>query len=334
MKKIKVGYVDFWRGFAPEEYIFHQILSKHYDVEITKENPDFIICSTFGHQFYNYKCPRIMFNGEAFTPDFNLYDYVIGFDRMQFGDRYLRYPLCLLNKETLNAAIEKSDRPDEEFLRRNNFCNYVVSSGGGVGDIRNCLFDKISEYKVVDSGGKFRNNLPDGKPVADKKAFQENYKFSLAFENTQFSGYVTEKIIDAWAAGTIPIYYGDPGIKRDFNEKAMIVCEGKENIEQVMKRIKELDEDPEKYLEVAKQPIFNSNSEIYELLEANQLENFLIHIFDQEPQHAYRRSSKLTMWGQLYEYRITKWEKIENHPFVCWLRKIKRRFWGLKKIVD
>lgn len=332
MKKVKVGYVDFWKDFVPEEYIFHQRLSKYYDVEITNDNPDFVICSTFGNQFYKYKCPRILFVGEAFTPDFNLYDYAIGFDRMQFGDRYLRYPLCLLNTKDLEEAIHKTERPDDYFLNREKFCSYVVSSGGGVGDIRNWLYDRISEYKTVDSGGRFRNNLPDGKPVADKKAFQENYRFSLAFENTKFSGYITEKIIDGWAAGTIPIYYGDSDIKKDFNEKAMIICEGKEQIEEVIERIKAIEKNEETYLEVAKQPIFNRDSEVYQLLESNQLEVFLKNIFDQEPEEAFRRSSKHTMWGQLYEYRLAKWEKFESHPFISWLRKTKRKFFGLKKI--
>jgi len=34
------------------------------------------------------------------------------------------------------------------------------------------------------------------------------YKFSICYENTDFPGYLTEKIFDSLAAGTIPIYYG------------------------------------------------------------------------------------------------------------------------------
>lgn len=38
------------------------------------------------------------------------------------------------------------------------------------------------------------------------------YKFSICFENMCFPGYITEKIIDCFVAGTIPIYLGAPDI--------------------------------------------------------------------------------------------------------------------------
>jgi hypothetical protein len=40
-----------------------------------------------------------------------------------------------------------------------------------------------------------------------------NYKFSISFENAkEIDGYLTEKIFDSMISGSIPIYYGDPGI--------------------------------------------------------------------------------------------------------------------------
>lgn len=38
------------------------------------------------------------------------------------------------------------------------------------------------------------------------------YRFCLCFENTKFPGYITEKIFDAFFAGTIPVYLGAPDI--------------------------------------------------------------------------------------------------------------------------
>lgn len=40
------------------------------------------------------------------------------------------------------------------------------------------------------------------------------YKFAVCFENTSFPGYVTEKIIDCFAAGVIPVYLGAPDITK------------------------------------------------------------------------------------------------------------------------
>lgn len=332
MQKIKIAYVDFWKGMVPEEHIFTKILKKHYDVEITKQNPDFVFCSTFGQEYLTYDCPRILFVGEAFCPDFNLYDYAIGFDHMNFGDRYLRYPLCLMDRENMKCAIDKVNRPREDYLNRTGFCSFVVSSGGGVGDLRTWYFEQLSQYKQVSSGGRYRNNLPDGQPVADKKAFQEKYRFSLAFENTRFPGYVTEKLIDAWAAGTIPIYCGDPLAIKDFNEKAFINCSCKEDYEKVLQRIKEIETNQELYLQMMKEPIFLPGSEMEMMVKEEYLENFLLHIVGQEPAQAIRRNAKLTMWGQFYEYRMIKWNKMDHLPIVEFFRRWKRKLFGLKKI--
>ncbi len=40
------------------------------------------------------------------------------------------------------------------------------------------------------------------------------FKFAICFENTQYPGYVTEKIIDCFTAGVIPIYLGAPDITK------------------------------------------------------------------------------------------------------------------------
>jgi len=38
------------------------------------------------------------------------------------------------------------------------------------------------------------------------------YKFSLCYENTSFPGYITEKVLDCFAAGCIPVYLGAPDV--------------------------------------------------------------------------------------------------------------------------
>ena len=46
----------------------------------------------------------------------------------------------------------------------------------------------------------------------NKQALIASYKFAVCFENIEFPGYVTEKIIDCLVAGVIPIYWGAPDI--------------------------------------------------------------------------------------------------------------------------
>ena len=50
-------------------------------------------------------------------------------------------------------------------------------------------------------------------PYEDKHSLLSTYKFTLAMENFEFPGYVTEKIFDALVAGSIPLYRGAPDVE-------------------------------------------------------------------------------------------------------------------------
>jgi hypothetical protein len=47
----------------------------------------------------------------------------------------------------------------------------------------------------------------------------KDYRYSIVVENGRLNNYFTEKIIDCFATGTIPIYWGDPKIKDIFDER-------------------------------------------------------------------------------------------------------------------
>lgn len=48
------------------------------------------------------------------------------------------------------------------------------------------------------------------------------YKFTIAFENTAYPGYVTEKIIDAMVAASVPLYLGAPDIVEQVPTEAFV----------------------------------------------------------------------------------------------------------------
>ena len=49
-----------------------------------------------------------------------------------------------------------------------------------------------------------------------------DYMFSVSIENGFYSSYFTEKILDCFATGTIPVYMGSPDIGRYFNSDGII----------------------------------------------------------------------------------------------------------------
>jgi hypothetical protein len=50
----------------------------------------------------------------------------------------------------------------------------------------------------------------------------KNYKFVIAMENCKQEGYITEKIVNAFYSGAIPIYWGSSTITEFFNERAFL----------------------------------------------------------------------------------------------------------------
>lgn len=94
-KIVKVKFVDFYSGFNEKNNEFVEVINKKYKIEFSNQ-PDYVIYSCFGNEHLKYSCIRIFYTGECVTPNFNECDYAIGFDRMDFGKRYLRLPLYKL----------------------------------------------------------------------------------------------------------------------------------------------------------------------------------------------------------------------------------------------
>jgi hypothetical protein len=81
---------------------------------------------------------------------------------------------------------------------------------------RNAFVAALMRYTMVDSYGKFLNNRTIAGPDMGwntKLKVISRYHFYLALENSIAPDYVTEKIFDAFRAGTVPIYLGAPNVR-------------------------------------------------------------------------------------------------------------------------
>lgn len=307
-RNIKLKFVDFFDGFDKNNNEFLDVLMERFDV-VQCDDPDYIIYSGFGYEHLHYDCIRIFFTGECQTPDFNECDYAIGFDRLNFGDRYARIPLYnILQYKSEYKSLQNRKVFSNEDVADRGFCSFVVSNCFAQ-DKRAIFFDQLSLYKQVASGGRYKNNI--GGSVKDKKAFLGKYKFNIAFENCSHDGYATEKIMEAFAAGVVPIYYGDPRIAEDFNPKAFVNAHDFPSFEAMIKRIKEIDADDDLYLQMLNEPIIQPNADVTEL------KDFLLPIFEQSLEEAKRRSfsqpakaqEAMKLRHECYETKVYKYYK-------------------------
>lgn len=278
--KIKIYFSDFWPGFDCRNNVFFKILSDKYSVVLDECSPDFLFCSCFGNSFLRYNCVKIYYTGENITPDFNLFDYSIGFDYILCGDRYLRFPIYRLYQQLDDGYTTEGIFENKANFRKRKFCNFLYSNELCANRFRLDLLDSIEKYKHVECGGKIRNNI--GGRVRDKNSWLKDFKFTIACENSSKIGYVTEKIFEALRANTIPIYWGDPQIDKEFNPRRFINCHNYKNLDAVVAEIRRIDDDFEEYLRMLKEPWFVGD--VPPLPENDiKLREFLYNIIDQGP---------------------------------------------------
>ena len=74
-------------------------------------------------------------------------------------------------------------------------------------------------------------------------------------ENTEGEGYLSEKIIDSYLSGTIPIYYGDYMVDEYINPETYILIRGEKDIKNKIEYIKEIDNNDELYQKIIRKRV-------------------------------------------------------------------------------
>lgn len=249
---VRIDFWDFWPGFVRHDNYFTRLLRQRFDIEVV-DDPDFVIYSCDGKRHRRFPGIRIYYTAENRRPDFCVSDFVFSFDYLNHPDHY-RLPYYATSVPS-DGLMLPSQSPEQILAAKTGFCSFVFSNPRC--RRRNEVFRKLSQYKRVDSGGRLFNNV--GGPVSDKHAFQLQYKFTIAFENSSYPGYTTEKLPEAVAAGSVPIYWGNPLVSREFNPARFLRYNDFGSDEALIERIIELDKDDEQYLEYLRQPLFYDN---------------------------------------------------------------------------
>ncbi len=247
--QLKVWFTDFWGGFDLHANPFLKMLGRDYEVLLDRQ-PDLLICSCYSFDHLAYKCHKLFYTGENVRPDYKLFDRSLSFDWDDYGGKNLRFPLFRFNGD-LEKYHLVPPQPQRD-VQDKKFCCMLVSNPNGLE--RNEFFDLLSQYKTVDSGGAYRNNV--GGRVEDKLSFIADYKFVLSFENSMYPGYSSEKVLEPLIAGTVPVYWGNPEIGKDFNEQRIINVHRYSDFRAVVDLLVKLDQDDTLYEQMVRQPVY------------------------------------------------------------------------------
>jgi len=280
MEKLKIAFVDFWPEWDVEDFIT-PILKNHFDIIVDQKNPDILFHSIFNKmsEAPKYKCKKVLILAENWRPGQFKSDFSISFDpNSKTNFRLPLWQMYWLLKPELKDRLFKRKQLSEF----KNFCSFTVSNPSNM--LRNNHFDIISGYKRVNAYGKVRmntfalNKFSNGKYWRDAKDqfFLDNtHKFMMAYENSSSPFYCTEKLMDAFLCGSVPIYWGDPKVVEDWNPKSFI---------NVMKdkgwfdTIKLMDDNKTLFDEYYLEPVFTEEQKNKHLKNLNDFESWLIDI--------------------------------------------------------
>ncbi len=122
-----------------------------------------------------------------------------------------------------------------------NFSNKLISPGH---KLRHVISNKsfIKNNNLVEKLG----SGPQGKYVEEKGEMLFPYKFSIIIENSSYSNYFTEKILDCFISGTVPIYWGSNSIGDFFDCNGILEFN---SISKLEEHINNISKNPLKYYE-------------------------------------------------------------------------------------
>lgn len=264
MNTIKLAFTDTHPHIAT---FFYNILKEKYNIILEYNNPDFLI---FGDENFGQNnklisrkdCIKIFYTGENRRPQEYDCDYAISFDHIDSSWHY-RLPLFIIymwslehihkTKYTYNYIFNPS------IYEKENFCSFVVSNPNCI--VRNNFFENLNKIIKVDSAGKYKNNT--GVSLVseeDKIKFLQSRKFNICFESYNHPGYVTEKLLHAFYAKTIPIYWGSSTVDKDFNPKAFINLNNFKNENEVIEYVLELNNNNDLYTQIINESAFRDNT--------------------------------------------------------------------------
>ena len=127
---------------------------------------------------------------------------------------------------------------DKELLALDSRFKWVPAQGFWINEPK--IYEKTKMISMISSNKAFtegqKNRLQWVEKIGDQvdlygRGFNEiatkeeglcDYMFSVVIENGVYESYYTEKILDCFATGTIPVYLGSPDIADYFNKDGII----------------------------------------------------------------------------------------------------------------
>jgi hypothetical protein len=155
---------------------------------------------------------EFLYNNHETLKDVYKKIFVHDYSLLKLGSHFEYCPPAANHTWVVNRGIHKKSKLVSMVSSGKSFCEGHR--------YRNELMKTYQErFKNIDYYGRSFN------PFNVKEDVLNNYYFSITVENEKYSNYYTEKLMDCFATGTIPIYYGTPELPKMFNPDGIIILD-------------------------------------------------------------------------------------------------------------
>lgn len=264
--------VNVWPSFSLSEGLIGYLAQEAFGaVHMVAEerDADIVLTSVFPHEAPKHPEKSIAFIWENVRPNYELYRFSISSDFDSYDGRNCRVPVWYGQINWSDAfrptesraynhnyeaplTLDLLLRPHERIEpARDKFCCFVSRYREAH---RAFAVEALSRIEPLDIFGGV-----SGEPLCRSKyEILPDYRFNLCFENSIFPGYYTEKIVHAWGAGCIPLYWSDPWFTADFNPRAMINRIDFPSLEAFVAYVAEVDTSPQRRAAFLREPLLLS----------------------------------------------------------------------------
>lgn len=274
MKTIRIKFVQIWNDFLPHDNFVLWILKHKYNVIVDDVNYDYVLGAEEPGK-------KSIFMGGAYGAK-NIWNYDKVITQYYMEDpRFVRIPLYIhylynFIKEGIISDMNyffKKRNNDNILNQKKEFCVFI-NSGQASDQYRDIFVQKLQKYKKVYCAGRRHNNVPMIRWAGDngiensriKRNYIKDFKFTISFESNDISdgyiGQVTEKLVEPMVVNSLPLYWGNSLIYKEFNPKSFVNFYDYNSDEEMIERIIEIDNNDDLYLSYMNEPLSIENENL------------------------------------------------------------------------
>lgn len=255
---------NFWNGFINKTDpvhidIFQKVFNTSISLSSSIDDSDILLESIMSNaSMVSYKKWKytFLFSGESHysyqgdTSKLHLYSCILGFTVSH--NNYVECPLFIPYTYCNPGILARiSHIPNKQV------CSIISHPNGAT---RNKFITALETRVDISHGGKYRNNI--GGPIQgtynsdNVLNFYKSHKFSICMENSKEDYYITEKIINGFKAGIVPIYWGSPNVTNYFHQGRFLELKSDSDadIDAMINTISSISDD--EYMKMLNTPIF------------------------------------------------------------------------------